>query len=405
MKKILTWLPIAYFQQGAPYALIASLSVLFYHYADLSNTKATLYSSLLLLPWALKPLWVAYLERCQNRRFVLLLCQGILIPLYVGIALTLTTEFMLISSLLFFMLIAFISASYDSLSDGFYLQQLNFREQTHYIGIKTLAYQLARISVQGGLLLLLGYWMKEVTKLHAWQRIFIVLAASTTLLWLWQYVMLPNNRDTNTTTPARHTLVSVIRQFLTLPGIGVFLLFAFFYNMPEAQLQRVLPLFLVDKNGGALSAWRLGMIYGVGGTGAYLLGVFLMGLLARFQRQLLGFTLLTILSNMGYLLLICCPETRSVLVMSIIVIFAQFCFGLSNTIYMIYLLKKVNGQKQQMSYYAFLTAIMALSFSIFGTLSGKITELLSYPYFFIWIIAAGFLFSFGSVFLIRNEKL
>lgn len=62
--------------------------------------------------------------------------------------------------------------------------------------------------------------------------------------------------------------------------------------------------------------------------------------------------------------------------------------GLANGTYMGYLLKVANESDYPMSMYTVCTSIMALSYVLFGGLSGWIEQLLGYSGFFLYIFAA-----------------
>ena len=51
-----SWIPSLYFAQGIPNIAVATLSVVMYKNLGISNTDAAFYTSLLYLPWVIKPL-------------------------------------------------------------------------------------------------------------------------------------------------------------------------------------------------------------------------------------------------------------------------------------------------------------------------------------------------------------
>lgn len=391
MKRPIAWIVPAYLLQGIPYALVSTLAAIFYKNIHIPNGHITFYVSILLLPWAIKPIWSPWLERLSNQLRAVWFCQLLIGLLLALLSLVIFTPFYHIGSLFIFLLLAILGATYDVLSDSVYLHYLHLQAQAQYIGIRTIAYQVGRIIVQGGLVVLVGCLMKSYGLISAWSCVFILLSLLVLLLNAYQRTGL--GLVANHINNAPENFLNVFASFFKLPHILIFLLFAFFYNLPEAQLQRILPLFLLAKDGVHLSMNALGWCYGVCGTIAMLAGVVVSGiLLAKYQKQqwLLKFSLLAALVNSGYVYLAYHPATHHLVVVLLIVAIAQFAFGLSNSAYMFCLLKKVSDSHFKMTYYAILTAVMALSFAVFGAASGMLQTYFGYPSFFLWVVLSGF---------------
>ena len=51
------WVPSLYFAQGIPYVVVMSVAVILFKRMGMSNTDIALYTSVLNLPWVIKPLW------------------------------------------------------------------------------------------------------------------------------------------------------------------------------------------------------------------------------------------------------------------------------------------------------------------------------------------------------------
>ena len=51
-----SWVPSLYFIEGIPYTVVMVVSVVMYKMLGISNADIALYTSLLYLPWVLKPL-------------------------------------------------------------------------------------------------------------------------------------------------------------------------------------------------------------------------------------------------------------------------------------------------------------------------------------------------------------
>ena len=62
------WVPTLYLAEGLPYALALAVSVVFYKNLGVSNADISFYTSLLYLPWVLKPLWSPAVDILKTRR-------------------------------------------------------------------------------------------------------------------------------------------------------------------------------------------------------------------------------------------------------------------------------------------------------------------------------------------------
>lgn len=88
---------------------------------------------------------------------------------------------------------AFLSATHDIAADGFYMLGLSERNQSLWVGIRTLFYRLAMIAGQGGVVVMAGYISKNHPQAVAWQWAMAVLSGVFVLLALWHSFMLPRS--------------------------------------------------------------------------------------------------------------------------------------------------------------------------------------------------------------------
>src|ERR1700722_10771539 len=63
------WVPSLYFSQGIPYVIVMIMSVIMYKRLGISNTKIAFCTSLLNLPWVIKPLWSPLVDITRTKRF------------------------------------------------------------------------------------------------------------------------------------------------------------------------------------------------------------------------------------------------------------------------------------------------------------------------------------------------
>src|SRR5437764_14643985 len=62
------WVPSLYFSQGIPYVIVMTMSVVMYKRLGISNTDIAFATSLLYLPWVIKPLWSPLVDITKTKR-------------------------------------------------------------------------------------------------------------------------------------------------------------------------------------------------------------------------------------------------------------------------------------------------------------------------------------------------
>src|SRR5690606_3070357 len=80
------WVPSLYFAEAVPYVLVMTVSVVFYNRMGLSNTEVAAYTSLLYLPWVIKPLWSPLVDVLGTKRRWILATQVLIGAGILGIA-------------------------------------------------------------------------------------------------------------------------------------------------------------------------------------------------------------------------------------------------------------------------------------------------------------------------------
>ena len=285
---------------------------------------------------------------------------------------------------------------HDLNSDGFYIVSLNNEAQAHFVGVRTIAYQIGKLICQGGLVCLTGFLIVHFGARQAWQIAFILLGVLAFCIAIYHKKVLPRTaailgNNTAELSKALSSFKQVLQALSHLPNMASVIIFTLVYNISETQLIKVVPLFLLDKveHGGlALSIEKVGMLFGLVGVLGVLMGVLLSGfILAKIplKKYLVPVTLFTMLTNLGYLVL-SFLQMHSIFLIGLIIMCAQFGFGLSNGAYMLYLLNRFAKGNYPMSLYAIGTALMGLSVTIAGAMSGYLQGILGYKVFFIWVM-------------------
>jgi len=152
-----TWIPSLYLAEGLPYVAVNIVSVIMYKRMGISNADIALYTSLLYLPWVIKPIWSPLVDMLKTKRWWIVIAQLVLAVGFASIALTIPASFFFRITLAFFWLLAFASATHDIAADGFYMLGLNTNQQAKYVGIRSTFYRIATITGQGLLVILAGF--------------------------------------------------------------------------------------------------------------------------------------------------------------------------------------------------------------------------------------------------------
>ena len=107
-----------YVAEGIPYIMAMTVSVVLYKRLGISNTKITLYTTRLYLPWVIKPLWSPFVELFGTKRYWILLMQILIGASLASIAFAIPSTRFFQHTLAFFWLMAFGSATHDTAADA-----------------------------------------------------------------------------------------------------------------------------------------------------------------------------------------------------------------------------------------------------------------------------------------------
>src|SRR5438552_7630312 len=153
-------------------------SVIMYKGFGLSNTDIALYPSWLYLPWVIKPLWSPVVDILATRRRWIWIMQLLIGVGLAGVAFVIPTSNFFRATLFFFWLLALASATHDIAADGYYLLATTQREQSFFVGVRTMFYRIATIAGQGLLVMLAGVLLsRSGDPRYAWLVAMSVLAA------------------------------------------------------------------------------------------------------------------------------------------------------------------------------------------------------------------------------------
>jgi PAT family beta-lactamase induction signal transducer AmpG len=392
------WIPTLYFAQGIPFALVTSVSMALYTDLGISNDKSAFYTSLLGLPWVLKPLWSPAVDILKTRRLWIWTTQIVFGAAFAATALILPSEHFFQWSLVFFFLAAFSSATHDIAADGFYMLANSQGQQSFFSGVRNFFFRLAMICALGPLLLMAGRIQRNTGQpIPGWQIAFLIAAGTILLLATYHLLVLPrpaSDQPGQTGNIAKFfsEFFGTFGSFFQKPKIGVLILFLLFYRFGEAQLVKMVFPFLRDpreKGGLGLATADLGLVYGTIGVAALLAGGIVGGILVSrrgLRAWLWPMVFLMHLPDAVFIYL-SQAQPQSLAVISSCIALEQFGYGFGFTAYMLYMIYIARG-KHSTAHYAICTGFMALGGMLPGMWSGKLQVLIGYQAFFIWVMVA-----------------
>ena len=391
------WIPVLNFASGLPYAIVISVSVIMYKSLGINNEDIGIYTSLLYLPWVIKPLWSPFIDLYSTKRNWFLAMQLLISIAFLVVGLTIPTSHFFILSLAVFWVAAFASASNDVASDGFYMLALAKEQQSFFLGIRSTFYRLSMLTGNGLIVIIAGYLEQQYgDKTKAWSYTMIIIGLIMAVITIYNYFFTPKT-ETKTTgnelelTP-KVSFGTVFSSFFQKKQIGLALAFILFFRLGESQLLKMLTPFLIDEKsvgGMGLTTQDVGIIYGTFGVLALTIGGILGGI--AISKQGLGKWMLPMILTMhlpiiGFILL-SHFHPASIFYVYATVIAEQFGYGFGFAAFMMYLIYIADGESKT-SHYSIATGFMALGMMLPGMLSGYIQEYLGYTNFFVWVFLA-----------------
>ncbi len=389
------WVPTLYFAMGMPFVVLNMVVTLMYKGMNVSDTQIAFWTSLIMLPWTLKPLWSPFLEIYKTKKFFVVLTQllsGVVFAL-VAFALRLPDFFAITIALL--AVIALSGATHDIAADGTYMSVLSKDEQARWIGWQGAFYNIAKIAATGGLVFLAGKLIKIVGVVQAWTIIMLVIAAILCCLGTYHFFILPSKderKDGQQTLKESLTeLWRVFLDFFTKKHIVYYICFIILYRFAEGFVMKIVPLFLKAsraEQGLGLNEEQIGLLYGTFGAAAFVIGSILAGYYIAhkgLQHTLFKLALVFNLPFVAYTFL-AIYQPESLLLIGSAIVLEYFGYGFGFVGLTLFMMQQIAPGKHQMSHYAFATGIMNLGVMLPGMLSGFMSDTLGYRNFFIFVL-------------------
>lgn len=390
------WVPTLYFAEGMPYMAAAMVLGLIYKDLGVNNARNALFTSLIMWPWSLKPIWSPLLEMFKTKKHFVIVTQFNAAIIFILIALSLSTNGFLLYSFILFIFLAFNSATHDIAADGIYINTLDDYNQAKFVGWQGAFYNVAKVFSQGALVWLAGFLAKSIGTLYSWMMVLILFALILCTLAIYHYFMLPSggiSQNVHSIKEAYNTFIDVVKSFFKKKYILWSISFVILFRTAEGQLVKIVPLFLKDMRevgGLGLNNEQIGLVYGIFGAVMFILGSVLGGYFIKnrgLKASLLTLAVVFNIPDLVYVILAFFqPSNLCVIIFLIMIEWFGYGFGFLGVI--LFMMQQIAPGKYKMAHYAIATAIMGIGFLIPSMISGYISEWLGYKYFFLWVMVA-----------------
>lgn len=389
------WIPTTWFAMGLPFVALSAASSIMYKNMGISDTQIAFWTSLIMLPWTIKPLWGPFLEMFKTRKFFVYITQMLTGTLFFLAGLSLQLDHFFAASIGVLSIIAFSGATHDTAADGVYLNELSAKEQAQYVGWQGAFYNIAKVMSGGVLVYFAGELEKKLGIATAWMVVLMLYGGIMLILGVYNMRMLPQSaqqQGVHSFKDGLDVLKDVLVTFFQKKYIWFGLLFIVFYRFAEGQAIKITPLFFKaarSEGGLGLTTSQIGLLYGVFGAIAFVLGSIAAGYFVS-NKGLSRKTLLLLCAffNVPFVvyayLAVALPENLSMIGTAVAIEYFGYGFGFVGLI--LFIMQQIAPGKYKMAHYAFASGLMNLGFMIPSMVSGFVSDYLGYKDFFIWVM-------------------
>ncbi|MBR3012909.1 MAG: MFS transporter [Bacteroidales bacterium] len=392
------WVPTLYLVEGLPYAIVNTIALAVFKDLGVDNGTLGPLTTLISLPWLIKPLWSPFMDIFRSKRWWILLTQFTMVAILAIIAFTLPFCTMTVL-LVLFVLVAFASATHDISADGYYMLALDRQRQSSFVGIRNTFYRGGLVLGQGLLVMLGGILQKRTGDIpRAWGTVLLISAALLAVISVYHFFRLPkadedtDHRDVKSSRQIWAEFGESFRSFFLKKGVWWAIAFMLLFRLPEAlSLNLLYPFFKDGAEVGGLGAGTemYGLVYGTFGVVALLLGGILGGIYASrygLRRAMWPMALSLALPCAVYLLM-AIFRPASVWTIGSLIVLDQFGYGFGFTAYTLFMMQFVDGPLKT-SHYAICTAFMWLSMKLPALVAGYLQQWLGYVGFFTLVMVS-----------------
>ncbi|MBI5525525.1 MAG: MFS transporter [Deltaproteobacteria bacterium] len=209
------WTFSTYFAEGFPYSLVRNVSTAFFTFKN-ASLEAIGLTSLLGLPWNLKFVWAPLVDHYATKRSWIVAVELLIVAAIAALAAASPAGGGLAIATVMFVVLAVLAATHDIAIDGYYLEALDKEGQARYVGYRVMAYRLALVAGQGGVVFLAGA--------VGWGAAFAAAAAVFAMALVYHAAFLPRVEKGGATFGAMFSGMVSARNIALLAGVaaGVF---------------------------------------------------------------------------------------------------------------------------------------------------------------------------------------
>ena len=382
---------------GLPFVALSAASAIMYKNMGFSDTTIAFWTSMIMWPWTLKFFWGPFLEMYKTKKFFVCATQILTGGLFGLVALSLNLPQAFAISIAVMAVIAFSGATHDMAADGIYLDELSEKEQAKFVGWQGAFYNVAKVFSSGALVYMAGELQERLGVTTAWTFVMLAYGAVMILLGLYNLRTLPTGKKATAVhsgSEAMATLGDVLKTFFKKRNIWLGIIFIIFYRFAEGQAMKITPLFFVaarEQGGLGLSTSEIGLLVGVFGVVAFILGSIAAGYFIS-NKGLTRRNLILLCStfNLPFIAYAALALTQptSLPVIGLAISLEHFGYGFGFVGLILFIMQIVAPGKYRMAHYAFGGALMNAGFLISSSFSGYLSDWLGYKNFFIWVMIA-----------------
>jgi MFS transporter, PAT family, beta-lactamase induction signal transducer AmpG len=390
------WVPTLYTAEGLPFVVVNVVSVLMYKSLGLSDTQIAFFTSLVTIPWAMKPLWGPLMEMFKTKKHFVLATQFMGGVSFGLLALALQLPAYFTWTLIFFGLIAINSSVHDTAADGVYINVLTLKQQAQYVGWQGAFYNVGKLLSQGAFVYLAGYLEKSIGVVPAWTVVMCLFGVLLVLMSAYHWWALPTGGPSHQVKSVKETLSTfwnVVVTFFQKKYIIWGIVFLILYRFAEGQAIKIVPLFMraAREHGGlGLTTEDIGVLYGIFPPIAFILGSVISGYFTANRGLRKSLLVLCAFFNIPFAVytVLAIVQPTNFFVIAALVVFEYFGYGFGFVGLMLFMMQQIAPGKYKMAHYAFATSLMQLGFLIPSMISGLVSDYLGYKDFFIWVMVA-----------------
>lgn len=390
------WVPTLYTAEGLPFVVVNVVSVLMYKSLGLRDAQIAFFTSLVTIPWALKPLWGPLIEMFWTKKRFVLITQFIGGVTFGLLALSLRLPSYFTWSLVLFGIIAINSAVHDTAADGVYVNVLDEKEQAQYVGWQGAFYNVGKVLSQGAFVWIAGYLERRIGVLSAWTIVMSAFGALLVAMSAWHLKFLPTGGSTTRTeglAENARTFLDVFVTFFRKQHVWWGIAFLVLYRFAEGQAIKIVPLFMrAERSSGGLglSTQDIGVLYGIFPPLAFILGSLAAGYFTAGRGLRKSLIVLCAGFNIPFAvyLWLALSQPTSLTAITALVSFEYLGYGFGFVGLQLFMMQQIAPGPYKTAHYAFATSLMQLGFMIPSAVSGFLSDRLGYHTFFIWVMLA-----------------